>query len=281
MLPILGQPAREAASGQVDVCGDDCCSDGAPKAFVATPAASESYPEVPDGASARTVLRVEGMDCASCAATVEKRGSLLPGVHHAAVNFAAGRLDAEHHPGLALADIEKAVTDAGYGVAKARETERPPFWRTPRAISVFASALLFGLGLALGLAGAPEVARVGAYLAAIVTGGLPIFRAALAGLRARHLDMNVLMSVATVGAVGIGQWAEAASVVVLFAAGNALQVYAIDRTRGAVRALAGLAPDEVMVRREGAERLVAAREVALGETIVVRPGERLAVDGEV
>ena len=281
MLPILGQPAREAASEHVDVCEDDCCSDGAPKAFVATPAASESNPEVPDGASARTVLRVEGMDCASCAATVEKRVSLLPGVQRAAVNFAAGRLDAEHDPGLALADIEKAVTDAGYGVAKARETDRPPFWRTPRAISVFASALLFGLGLALGLAGAPEVARVGAYLAAIVTGGLPIFRAALAGLRARHLDMNVLMSVATVGAVGIGQWAEAASVVVLFAAGNALQVYAIDRTRGAVRALANLAPDEVLVRRGGAERLVAAGELAVGETVVVRPGERLAVDGEV
>jgi Zn2+/Cd2+-exporting ATPase len=269
MLPIVGQPAREAPSEHVDVCADDCSSDGAPN------------PEVSDGASARTVLRVEGMDCASCAATVEKRVSLLPGVHHAAVNFAAGRLDAEHDPGLDLADIEKAVMDAGYGVAKARETERPPFWRTPRAISVFASALLFGLGLALGLAGAPEVARVGAYLAAIVTGGLPIFRAALAGLRARHLDMNVLMSVATVGAVGIGQWAEAASVVVLFAAGNALQAYAIDRTRGAVRALANLVPDEVMVRRGDAERLVAAGEVAVGETVVVRPGERLAVDGEV
>jgi Cd2+/Zn2+-exporting ATPase len=281
MLPILGQPAREAASEQVDACGDDCCSDGAPKAFVAIPAASESKPEVPDGAPERTVLRIEGMDCASCAATVEKRVSLLPGVHDAAVNFAAGRLDAEHDPGLALADIEKAVTDAGYGVAKARETELPPFWRKPRAISVIVSTLLFGLGLALGLAGAPEVARVGAYLAAIVTGGLPIFRAALAGLRARHLDMNVLMSVATVGAVGIGQWAEAASVVVLFAAGNALQVYAIDRTRGAVRALADLAPDEVLVWRGGAEWPVAAGEVAVGETVVVRPGERLAVDGEV
>jgi Zn2+/Cd2+-exporting ATPase len=281
MLPILGQPAREAPSEHVDACADDCCSDGAPEAFVATPAVSESNPRVSDGASARTVLRVEGMDCASCATTVEKQVRLLPGVHHAAVNFAAGRLDAEHDPGLVLADIEKAVTDAGYGVAKAQETERPPFWRTPRAISVFASAMLFGLGLALGLAGAPEVARVGAYLAAIVTGGLPIFRAALAGLRARHLDMNVLMSVATVGAVGIGQWAEAASVVVLFAAGNALQVYAIDRTRGAVRALANLASEEVLVRKEGAERLVVAGEVAVGETVVVRPGERLAVDGEV
>ena len=226
-------------------------------------------------------MRVEGMDCASCAATVEKRVGQLPGVHRAVVNFAAGRLDAEHDPGLAVEEIEKAVRDAGYGVQGAQEVERPPFWRTPRAISVFASALLFLLGLVLGLAGVSEVASVAAYLAAIVVGGVPIFRAALAGLHARHMDMNVLMSAATVGAVGIGEWAEAASVVVLFAAGNALQVYAIDRTREAVRALARLAPDEVLVRRGGSERLVGAGEVGVGETVIVRPGERLALDGEV
>src|SRR5918998_6660766 len=110
---------------------------------------------------------------------------------------------------------------------------------------------------------------------------LAIFRAALAGIRVRRMDMNVLMSAATVGGAAIGEWAEAASVVVLFAAGNALQVYAIDRTRGAVRALAGLAPEKVLVRRDGAERLVGADEVAVGEPIIVRPGERLAVDGEV
>jgi len=131
------------------------------------------------------------------------------------------------------------------------------------------------------LAVAPEVASVAAYLSAIAVGGVPIFRAALAGLRVRHMDMNVLMSAATIGAVAIGEWAEAASVVVLFAAGNALQVYAIDRTRGAVRALARLAPDEMLVRRGDSERLVSADEVAVDETVVVRPGERLALDGEV
>ena len=235
----------------------------------------------PVGGTERTVIRVEGMDCASCAVTVEKRVGQLPGVRRAVVNFASGRLDAEHDPGLTLEEIEKAVRDAGYGVAKTEEVESTPFWRTPRALSVFASALLFALGLALGLSGAPEFARVGVYLGAIVVGGLPIFRAAVAGLRARHLDMNVLMSAATVGAVGIGEWAEAASVVVLFAAGNALQVYAIDRTRGAVRALARLAPNEVLVKRGGTEVVVPAGEVGVGDTVVVRPGERLAVDGRV
>jgi Zn2+/Cd2+-exporting ATPase len=293
MLPMVDQASlgpeapHEAAPKDTDACcgpGEDCCeADGS--LVAATPRTRETNPEaresVPLDGAERTVVRVEGMDCASCAATVEKRVGQLPGVHRATVNFAAGRLDAEHDPGLALQEIEKAVKDAGYGVSRAEEAARTPFWRTLRAVSVFASGLLFALGLALGLASAPEVARVGAYLVAIAVGGLPIFRAAIAGVRARHLDMNVLMSVATVGAVGIGQWAEAASVMVLFAAGNALQVYAIDRTRGAVRALAGLAPDEVLVRRGGAERVVPAAEVAVGETVVVRPGERLALDGEV
>jgi Cd2+/Zn2+-exporting ATPase len=97
-------------------------------------------------------MRVEGMDCASCAVTVEKRVGQIPGAHRATVNFAAGRLDAEHNPDLALREIEKAVKDAGYGVSRAEEAARTPFWRTPRAVSVFASGLLFALGLVLGLA---------------------------------------------------------------------------------------------------------------------------------
>ena len=289
MLPVLGQASQEpeAARKETDGCADDCCS--APEtveASAVTPSTREANPEAAEGDAAsgvleRTVVRVEGMDCASCAATVERRVSALPGVDRATVNFAAGRLDAEHDAGLSFEDIEGAVRAAGYGVARTEEVQSTPFWRTPRALMTVSSALLFLVGLALSVAGAPEIVRVVTYLAAIVVGGLPIFRAAVAGLRARHLDMNVLMSAATVGAVGIGEWAEAASVVVLFAAGNALQVYAIDRTRGAVRALVRLAPNEVLVRRGGSEMVVPADEVEVGETVIVRPGERLAVDGRV
>ena len=213
----------------------------------ATPTTREANPEARREARAigvleRTVVRVEGMDCASCAATVEKRVGGLPGVRSATVNFAAGRLDAEHDPAWRWRRSRAPSGPPATGWPRRRRPRDPPSGapRGPSPSSPRPS--LFALGLALTLAGAPEIARAGAYLAAIAVGGVPIFRAAIAGLRARHLDMNVLMSAATIGAVGIGQWAEAASVVVLFAAGNALQVYAIDRTRGAVRALAGLAP---------------------------------------
>ena len=240
---------------------------------------STSDREIPEGAAGRTVVRVEGMDCASCAATVEKQVSRLPGVRRATVNFAAGRLDAEHDSGLPIEEIEGAVREAGYGIGRPREVEKIPFWRTSRAILVISSALLFALGLVLGFAGAPGLVRVGAYLAAILIGGAPIFRAAVAGVKARNLDMNVLMSAAVIGASLIGEWAEAASVVVLFATGNALQVHAIERTRGAVQSLVRLAPDKVLVRRDGVERPVPVEEVGIGEIVVVRPGERVAVDG--
>ncbi|MDQ4106236.1 MAG: cation-translocating P-type ATPase [Actinomycetota bacterium] len=283
------RPEPEDGSG----CTDGCCAPGegaggGPIASVpvGTPSTREANPDSPAGdlgldGLERTVVRVEGMDCASCALTVEKRVGQLPGVRRATVNFAAGRLDAEHHPGLDPEQIESAVKDAGYGVGEVREVERAAFWRTPRAILTAASALLFAVGAVLHLAGVSEAVRVVSYAAAIVVGGLPIFRAALSALRAKHMDMNVLMSAAAIGAVGIGAWGEAALVVVLFAAGNALQIFAIERTRGAVRALMRLAPDEVLVRRGGVESLVPAEEVGAEELIVVRPGERLAVDGEV
>src|ERR687894_2436698 len=97
MLPVLGQDEFSTSS---------------------TPEESGSSASL-DG-SERTVLRVEGMDCASCAVTVEKRVGQLPGVRRAVVNFAAGRLDAEHNPGLPLEEIEEAIRDE-IGRASCRE----------------------------------------------------------------------------------------------------------------------------------------------------------------
>jgi Cd2+/Zn2+-exporting ATPase len=292
ILPVVRQgtskpetPREEVREG-AGACSDTCCSEEAPSTGSAMLKTQEANPEVPsrgfaDAGFDRTVVRVEGMDCASCAVTVEKRVGRLPGVYRATVNFAAGRLDAEHEPALPLEKIERAVKDAGYEVGKTGEAEPTPFWRTSRILLTAASALLFAVGAALQLAGAPGVAPVVFYAAAILVGGLPIFRAAISALGARHMDMNVLMTAAAIGAAGIGAWGEAALVVVLFSTGNALQVFAIDRTRGAVRALMRLAPDEVLVRRDGLESLVPAEEVGVGELVVVKPGERLAVDGEI
>ena len=83
------------------------------------PVRQEAVRSVPIDGVERTVVQVEGMDCASCAITVEKSVSRLPGVHKATVNFAASRLDTEHDKGIALDQIEQAVRNAGFGAGRA------------------------------------------------------------------------------------------------------------------------------------------------------------------
>ena len=117
---------------------------------------------------------------------------------------------------------------------------------------------------------------------AMVVAGLPIARSALRALRVNHeITINLLMTIAAVGAVVIGAYTEAGLVMVLFALGEALEGYTAARARDAIRGLAALAPTEAIVLRDGGEERVAVADLRVGDVIVVRPGERLPMDGRV
>lgn len=119
------------------------------------------------------------------------------------------------------------------------------------------------------------------YLLAYVTGGWDATRHAVrAALRGRF-DIDALMVIAALGAAALGQWAEGALLLFLFSLGHALEHYAMDRARNAISSLADLAPRTARVRRDGRELEVAVAELRIGDTVVVRPGERLPADGVV
>ena len=104
------------------------------------------------------------------------------------------------------------------------------------------------------------------------------------GLRAARelsLDMNFLMTVAILGAVAIGEYLEAAAIAFLFSTAELLESYAVDRARASMESLMDLAPKTAVVLRDGVEETVRASEVAVGDVVVVRPGERIPVDGSV
>ncbi len=103
----------------------------------------------------------------------------------------------------------------------------------------------------------------------------------MTSLRARSVDMNALMVIAVAGAVALGEYSEAAAVVFLFAIGGWLESRAVARTRGSIRALMELAPAVARVRRDGAIIETTPGDVVLGETVIVRPGERFPLDGVV
>ena len=119
------------------------------------------------------------------------------------------------------------------------------------------------------------------YLASVLTGGIHTARRAVVSARAGALDINVLMVVAVLGAMALAQWSEASSVVFLFALAQLLEARAMDRARHAIGALMDLAPTEALVRRDGQERTIPVDEVRVGDTVLVRPGEKIPLDGRI
>lgn len=117
--------------------------------------------------------------------------------------------------------------------------------------------------------------------AAAVVAGLPIAHRAVHSLRYKVIGIELLVTVATVGALMIGEYWEAAAVTFLFQLGGTLEAYTLGKTRSSLQKLMSLAPDRAVVRRDGEEREVPAEDVAAGDTVLVRSGERIAVDGQV
>jgi Cd2+/Zn2+-exporting ATPase len=122
---------------------------------------------------------------------------------------------------------------------------------------------------------------IGLALFSLALGGLPTLRKGLIAVRTLALNINFLMTVAIVGAAAIGQWPEAAMVTFLFALAEAIEGASLERARDAVRSLLQMTPDKAFVRRDGAWVEVDAKQIAIGDVVRVRPGERIAVDGAV
>lgn len=230
---------------------------------------------------------VAGMDCGDCAKTIEIGLRRLPGVASATVSFSAGTLAVvPADDRLSPEAVTAAVGQAGYQAtppATAARTDPPAvrFWRSRRVIETALAAVLWLIGFGLERSGAPRFASALPFLAAMVLAGYPVARAGWYALKARRADMNLLMTIAAAGAVAIGRWDEGSSVLILFAIGLTLQTLTLERTRRAIQALVKLVPAEATVKRGDDEQRVPVAEVALGELVAVRPGERIPVDGVV
>ena len=150
-----------------------------------------------------------------------------------------------------------------------------------RAVATTISGALLALGVGLGWLALESTVTVPLLVVSAIAGGWFIVPRGVHAIRRRALDMNALMSVAAVGAGAIGQWGEAASALFLFNVAQLLETYSMDRARNAIAALMDLSPNRAAVQRNGREIIVPIAEVAIGETIRIRPGERIPLDGVV
>ena len=238
---------------------------------------------------------IEGMDCADCALTIEKAVAALPGVGSATVSFGSARLSVvpAGAAGPLPTLIERKVGEAGYRATPLQARAllaQEPFWRRERRVLTTSIGALFAaIAFLLSFTGLPAWVPNSLYGVAIVVAGLGFARAGLLALRTGRADMNLLMTIAVIGAVAIGDWGEAATVVLLFAFGGTLQAYTLERTRSSIRGLMDLSPTTALVRR--VDRLhglpmvqeirLPVEDVAAEEIVIVGPGERLPLDGVV
>ncbi|MFF2084512.1 heavy metal translocating P-type ATPase [Nocardia sp. NPDC058176] len=169
-------------------------------------------------------------------------------------------------PGIALAPIS----------ARRTRLRDVPEMRWAAAASV-----LFLLGLTAQFSGAPGWVATALYLACYGAGGWEPGLAGLRALRAKTLDVDLLMVVAAIGAAAIGQVLDGGLLIVIFAVSGALEAVATARTEDSVRGLLDYAPDTATLLTDGEERTVEAKALEVGAVILVRPGERIAADGTV
>ncbi|WP_256562678.1 heavy metal translocating P-type ATPase [Halomarina pelagica] len=280
---------------------------------------SAGYRVEPDAEAATVRFSVPGMDCPSCAGAVEKALERVEGVEASDPRPATGTVVVTYDPERVSTDrLAAAIEGAGYEVA-GREGDddagdSESVWRSPRAIKTWLSGAFVAFGLlfefllpgadvavATVLGSTLHVADV-LFLLAVAAGGQEIVRNGYYSARTRSLDIDLLMSVAILGALvasvafGEALYFEAATLAFLFSVAELLERYSMDRARNSLRELMDLSPAEATVRRDtgtsetsradgeaadGQEVTVPVEEVAVGETVLVRPGEQIPLDGEV
>lgn len=234
------------------------------------------------------VWKVEGMDCASCAATIRMALERVPGVSDIRVSVTNETLTLALNERLTpTGTVESKVASLGYtpsrilqGTANAAIPSPRRWWQTPKAkIAVIAGALL-GASYVFSLV-LPELAYWVFLLATIVAAAPIARRAAMAALAGAPFTIEMLMTIAAAGAIVIGAAEEAAVVVFLFAVGEVLEGFAASKARAGIKALGALVPKTAFVEENRQLREVAADTLRIGQIIVARTGDRIPADGEV
>ena len=242
-------------------------------------------------AAERVDLPVSGMTCAACARAIERALSSTPGVERASVNLATNTATVEFDAArTGVSDFIGAIEELGYGVP---ETGQPPdaaetLYRTRLIVAILFAAPVVALGMAHT---APWV-QLALTLPVVFYAGAPFYTAAWSALRHANANMNTLISLGT-GAAFVYSVYEtvrgghlvyfeaAAAIIALILLGRTLESRARAQASAAIRRMMDLQPPAARLVRKGAEVEVPVAEVLPGDTVVVRPGERIPVDGAV
>lgn len=229
----------------------------------------------------KCTMRLSGRACEACAMKLEARAMAIPGVRRATATFRGGLMSVTYDQReLGSEEVLEAVKETGapvkpYTPEEGEESDKLEIAFTGLTLVFMLSAWI---GSKFGLA--PVWANV-LYTLAYLTGGYFGVLASFQSLKERTIDVDLLMVLAALGAAFVGAPFEGAMLLFLFSLSNVLQGYAIQRTRRAIHSLMQLRPDKALVHRDGHTVTLPIEELVVGDLVLVRPGERVPLDGTV
>ncbi|MEA3320589.1 MAG: heavy metal translocating P-type ATPase [Bacillota bacterium] len=226
------------------------------------------------------VYRIQGLSCANCAQKFENNVKKIEGVTDARVNFGASKVSVTG--AASLSEIEKAGAFDKLKVSPEQEElpEEPtiPFYK--KHVTVLLSFLFLVAGwVAFFQQGEGHLSTTILFAASILIGGYRLFFTGLNNLIRLQFDMKTLMTIAIIGAAIIGEWGEGATVVILFAISEALESYSMEKARASIRSLMNVSPKQATILIEGTEKQISVKDVKIGDLMLVKPGQKIAMDG--
>ncbi|WP_298840813.1 heavy metal translocating P-type ATPase [Clostridium sp.] len=251
-----------------------------------------------------STLKVSELCCPDSAKDVKKAVSSILGVQSAEVNFNAQKLKVVYNNNeTSIEQIDEVLTKIGHPVTlvktgtventKVAPSENvknakaaplvTPWWKETKSVLLAISAVITVLTLIAGWThiGLPETLAKVLYGTAVIIGGIFPAKKGLSSLKHGRLTINTLLIVGAIGATYLGLWEEASLLVVIFSLGEVLESYAVDKARGSIQALISLSPQEATVLRNGKELRVSIEQVNIDEIVLLKPGEKVSVDGVV
>ena len=227
--------------------------------------------------------RLTGLSCTSCSAKFEKNVQELEGVSEAKVNYGAAKLTVTGQ--ASIAELEQAGAFDNIKVKPEQEIDtearhqKPAFWRENRSQLIAAVLIVLAFVSQLTMMGEPNFLTASLFIAAIIIGGYALFIEGIKDLIKFDFSMATLMTIAIIGAALIGDFAEGAIVVILFAISEMLERYAADRARQSISSLVKVAPKVATIRRNDLEQTIAVQDIQINDVMLIKPGQKIAMDG--
>ena len=228
-------------------------------------------------------LIIEGMDCQDEVTIIEKKLKSLSGIKNFEIYLATQGVKVVYDPSLiSIQQIIKSVAETGLKASVVKETEpKIAWWKEKRIIALSVCGLFTLTAFVLEKLGWKGIITLIFHSIAIITGGYYPAKMAFNALKIFTLNIRTLMVTGAIGAVTLELWEEASMLVFIYLLGDILEIYTVSKSRGAVKMLMELAPKEALVRRNGREVILPVEEVEVSDSIIIRPGEKIPLDGKV